>query len=272
MTTALPAAGKRTQSLNRYAYALNNPTTLTDPSGLFPGGQPICMFRSRDNTSGCGSGGYCATMGCGGGGGGQEVNVIPIVNCDSEGNCTTTWQSDGLPFGGIITVTSTDFGPKPGPADFDVNLDAGGIPGFFSQGGSLLNGLQTPRQAATQYCQQHGQLSFNIPHTHIPVTISLSGTLGPANYSATNDINTVFPLFPWPEWLAAGASVDFTINAPAQPMANVSAGFGKNLSVGYFEGPSGPQGISLSVGPSIGPPINISVPTNNACGMLAGGN
>ena len=26
------------QSLNRYAYALNNPTTLTDPSGLGPNG------------------------------------------------------------------------------------------------------------------------------------------------------------------------------------------------------------------------------------------
>jgi hypothetical protein len=36
MTTALPAAGKRTQSLNRYAYALNNPETLTDPMGLGP--------------------------------------------------------------------------------------------------------------------------------------------------------------------------------------------------------------------------------------------
>jgi RHS repeat-associated protein len=109
------------QSLNRYAYALNNPETLTDPSGLFPGGQPICMFRSRDNMSGCGAG-YCETMGCGGEGGGQEVNVIPIVNCDSEGNCTTTWQSDGLPFGGTISVTSTDFGPKPGPNDIDINL------------------------------------------------------------------------------------------------------------------------------------------------------
>jgi RHS repeat-associated protein len=137
--------------------------------------------------------------------------------------------------------------------------------------GAGKNQPQTPRQAATQYCQQHGQLSFNIPFTHIPVTISLSATLGPANYSATNDINAVFPVFPWPEWLAAGAGVDFTINAPAQPTANPSVGLGKNLSLGYFTSHNGPQGISLSLGPSIGPPINVAVPTNNACGMLAGG-
>jgi hypothetical protein len=130
---------------------------------------------------------------------------------------------------------------------------------------------QSPAQAATQYCQQHGQLSFNIPFTHIPVTISLSATLGPANYSATNDINAVFPVFPWPEWLAGGASVDFTINAPAQPTANPSVGLGKNLSLGYFTSHNGPQGVSLSVGPSIGPPINVAVPVNNACGMRAGG-
>jgi hypothetical protein len=133
------------------------------------------------------------------------------------------------------------------------------------------NPTKTPRQAATQYCQQHGQLSFNIPFTNIPVTISASAALGPANFSATNDISTVFPVIPWPEWLGGGASVDLTINAPSEPSSNPNVGFGKNLSVGYFTTPSGPKGMSLSVGPSIGPPINVSVPTNNACGMLVGG-
>ncbi len=131
--------------------------------------------------------------------------------------------------------------------------------------------LQTPRQAATQYCQEHGQLPFNIPFTKSPVTVSASATLGPANYSSTNDLNTVFPLIPWPEWLAGGASVDITINAPSQSSSNPIVGLGKNLSLGYFTSPNGPQGISLSLGPSVGPPINVSVPTNNACGMLAGG-
>jgi hypothetical protein len=147
---------------------------------------------------------------------------------------------------------------------------SGSVPGGGASGQGANNG-QTPQQAATQYCQQHGQLSFNIPFTKIPVTISLSATLGPANYSATNDISAVFPVIPWPEWLAAGASVDVTVNSPAEPSSNPNVGLGKNLSVGYFTTPNGPQGLSLSVGPSIGPPINISVPTNNACGMLVGG-
>jgi hypothetical protein len=151
-------------------------------------------------------------------------------------------------------------GPQP-----PVNAGGG------SGGGGAANNGQTPRQAATQYCQQHGQLSFNIPFTKIPVTISLSATLGPANYSATNDINAVFPVIPWPEWLAAGAGVDVTVNAPTEPSSNPNVGLGKNLSVGYFTTPNGPQGLSLSVGPSIGPPINVSVPANNACGMLVGG-
>jgi RHS repeat-associated protein len=125
-----------------------------------------------------------------------------------------------------------------------------------------------PKEAAADYCRDNGQLSFNIPFTNIPVTVGASTTLGPANFSSTNDINTVFPLFPWPEWLAAGASVDITINAPSEPSINPSAGLGKNLSLGYFTTPNGPQGVSLSLGPSIGPPVNISVPTNNLCGMV----
>jgi hypothetical protein len=127
----------RCQSLNRYAYALNNPTTLIDPMGL-NGADPVCMLRSRDNIGDCGAG-YNATMG-GGGGGGQEWNIIPIVNCDSEGSCTTTWQSDGLPFGGIISVTSFDFGPKAGPADIDINLPGSDAFGLSTSGCSAPAG------------------------------------------------------------------------------------------------------------------------------------
>src|ERR1039458_8621638 len=50
-----PLAGdiSNPQSLNRYAYALNNPTTLTDPTGLCPQG-------SNTNDSG-----YCYGSGLG---------------------------------------------------------------------------------------------------------------------------------------------------------------------------------------------------------------
>lgn len=162
----------------------------------------------------------------------------------------------------------------PGPGDmFGPNGVFGNLslgPNPFSGGGGATN-TQTPRQVATQYCRQHGQLSFNIPFTQVPVTISASATLGPANYSATNDITAVVPVIPWPAWLAAGASIDFTVNAPAEPTSNPSVGLGKNLSLGYFTSNNGPQGISLSVGPSVGPPVNVNIPVNNACGMEVGG-
>lgn len=67
-----------------------------------------------------------------------------------------------------------------------------------------------------------------------------------------------------------GASIDITINAPTKGgFVNPTVGFGKNLAVGYFGTPRGPQGVSLSVGPSIGPPVNLSVPAGNACRVLA---
>jgi RHS repeat-associated protein len=233
------------QTWNRYAYVTNNPLSFTDPTGLI---LSDCYSGDCGQDDNAGDGGGAGGDGTGGGNWLGGVGMGPCYPNNESGD------SDHL----IYTCVSY-----------------GGIPGFSSypvgEGGGAANNGQTPRQAATKYCQQHGQLSFNIPFTKIPVTISLSATLGPANYSATNDINAVFPVIPWPEWLAAGAGVDVTVNAPAEPSSNPNVGLGKNLSVGYFTTPNGPQGLSLSVGPSIGPPINVSVPANNACGMLVGG-
>jgi len=234
------------QTLNLYAYVRNNPLAFIDVDGhdSCPDAPTWDISLGEPN--------------------GADENMDAYDNWDNHGQCqssSSSQNSTSCPQGHIC-VTATWSGNVP-VNNATIQGVLGSVP--------ASNEPQSPRQAATQYCQQHGQLSFNIPFTHIPVTISLSATLGPANYSATNDINTVVPVFPWPEWLAAGASVDFTVNAPAQPTANPTAGLGKNLSLGYFTSHNGPQGISLSVGPSIGPPINVAVPTNNACGMLAGG-
>jgi hypothetical protein len=45
------------QSLNRYAYALNNPTTLIDPTGLSPGDN--CSGKTGASLADCVTGVYC---------------------------------------------------------------------------------------------------------------------------------------------------------------------------------------------------------------------
>jgi len=130
-----------------------------------------------------------------------------------------------------------------------------------------------PKDAAAQYCRDNGQLAFNVPifGHEIPVTISASATGFFANFSSTGDISSVIPLMPGTseEPFNLGASIDITINAPPEPIANPSVGLGRHLGIGYFPTANGPQGVSLSVGPSVGPPVNVTVPVNNVCAMAA---
>ena len=126
-------------------------------------------------------------------------------------------------------------------------------------------------QAATQFCQDRGQLAFNIPFTNIPVTMSGSVTFIFVNYSTTNDITFVFPALPIPPFISGGVGADWTINAPEKPAPTLSVGAGKNASVGTYLTPKGPQGLTWSGGISGGPPVVFSPPpANNACGMRAG--
>jgi RHS repeat-associated protein len=240
------------QSWNRYVYVLNNPGSFTDPLGLE-------VYAAANNG---------AAGGDDGGGGGDDDDD----DDDDGGSDLPCYDGNGQPIDcsqlGPAGIAITVYGTPDQISDEDDEQDSVVQDPSSDQ---QLTQNQSRAQAATQYCRQHGQLSFNVPFTNTPVTISASATLGPANYSSTNDLNAVFPLIPWPEWLAGGASFDITINAPSQPSSNPTVGFGKNLSLGYFTSPSGPQGISISLGPSVGPPINVSVPTENACGMRAGG-
>ena len=227
------------QTWNRYAYVMNNPLAYIDPSGLF-GSCPLGSGPNQQNADG--------SWGCG-----------PAQNCQ-VGEEAVIWGS--WTFCGPQWLPQYLSNVQCSPP---LNCGQGG--GGGGGGGGAANNLN-PADAATQYCQDHGQVAFNIPFTNIPVTMSLSTTAGPANYSATNDINAVVPAFPWPEWLAFGVSLDITIGAPQNPAPNISVGSGKNLSIGTFvPAPGRVQGLSVSVGPSIGPPVNISVPAGNACGV-----
>ncbi len=51
------------QSLNRYVYALNAPTSLTDTTGLSPTGGPACLLDENGNCQGGGGGGSCTIDG-----------------------------------------------------------------------------------------------------------------------------------------------------------------------------------------------------------------
>jgi RHS repeat-associated protein len=220
------------QGWNRYAYVLNSPTTLIDPLGLDYGGDPPCVADPSTGHV------YCGPGGSGGGPGGgpcsQIVMAFGFAHPENQG-CGGTGSGGG---------TGRGVGSPPTP-----------VP----QTG-------TAQQAAAQYCQASGQLAFNIPFTNIPVTISASATAGVVNYSWTNDWSIIIPTLPAPSF---GASIDVTVNAPTQPSPSVNVGAGKNASVGTFLTRSGPQGLTLSVGPSVGPPVTISAPMGNTCGQLA---
>jgi RHS repeat-associated protein len=229
------------QSLNRYSYALNNPTTLTDPLGL------TAIDCSQSNV-------ICTTSTASGGNGGFVGlgSIDPDLECFFDFSPCGYTQSElsgynsAYFFGGYVPPTGGGGGSAPPPKPAPPPPQA-----------------PTPAQAATNYCQQHGQLSFNIPFTHVPVTVGFSAT-GFFSFSTTNDIGITFPP-------SAGASLDITVGAPSGPSIPVAVGSGKNLSVGTFLTPSGAKGFSASFGPSIGSPVTISPPITNACGLKAGG-
>ncbi|MGH9432922.1 MAG: RHS repeat-associated core domain-containing protein [Terriglobia bacterium] len=216
------------QSWNRYAYVGNMPLTFIDPLGLVP------ILEYEQDCSGDTS--FAVP-----GGVGVNANCVDYILEYDDGTGYTTGGGGGGGGGGDGLIA-----PPPPPM--------------------LQNSppqSPTPAQAATNYCQQHGQLSFNIPFTHIPVTIGFSAT-GFLNFSTTNDIGLTFPP-------SAGASLDITVGAPQGPNIPVQVGSGKNLSIGTFLTPSGPRGFSTSLGPSIGSPVTFSPQVANACGLKAGG-
>jgi len=238
-----PLAGSilNPQSLNRYAYVLNNPVNFIDPLGLDGCGESWVSY-----------GGYVDAYGY------HETNRSSGTNppCDTV--------SSLLPLNRFAVQNWIR------TISFYIQLERA-MAALRERQNALTPeriaalGLRRD-EAATQYCQDRGQLAFNIPFTNIPVTATVSGTLGVPNYSWTNDWSVIIPTTPAP---SLGISIDVTVNAPAQPSLSVNVGAGKNLSVGTFLTPNGPQGLTFSVGPSIGPPVTISAPMGNTCGQFA---
>jgi len=238
------------QTLNRYAYVRGNPLAYTDASGL-DGGVALCSTN-------------------------QLACIAGVVY-------------DIFKLGSLIFGSGPEFHgslkPRPGHIEDFPNGESLGIPAGMSipqasdPSGMLLQGLgvsmpsplMNESAAAASDCQNNGQSAFTLPFTKAKVTVSLSTTVGPVNYSSTNDVNSVAPISsPWKlrNWLQFGGSVDITYNAPTTPSPLLYAGSGRNLSLGRFVTKKGFQGWNLSLGPSIGPPTSIQAPLGNICGWV----
>ncbi|MGH9404520.1 MAG: RHS repeat-associated core domain-containing protein [Terriglobia bacterium] len=112
------------QSLNRYAYALNNPTTLTDPSGLDANGSTNCVPNSSGGVT-C-SGPTTATV--------TALALPPVINpCAMTPPASYGGPPSCVPvfyFGGTLSVTSSgapsgggtpEPAPKPTPPGLQVS-------------------------------------------------------------------------------------------------------------------------------------------------------
>jgi RHS repeat-associated protein len=108
------------QSMNRYAYALNNPTSSIDPSGL-------------EDEQGCGDDDDCGGDG-GSGDGGPPLGCSPSCT-DQNGNGYTGTSTGGISGGPGTTV--------------DVNADTGnnGFDGSYLDGGNIPQDPNGPGNA-----------------------------------------------------------------------------------------------------------------------------
>ncbi|MGH9433863.1 MAG: RHS repeat-associated core domain-containing protein, partial [Terriglobia bacterium] len=91
-----PVGGDLTnpQSLNRYAYALNNPESLTDPSGLCPPDEPCGHLLDPSTCDGIACAGSLS-----GGGGQDEFELLQLAAGMCLGNCT---DAGGVQFTGYL--------------------------------------------------------------------------------------------------------------------------------------------------------------------------
>jgi RHS repeat-associated protein len=107
------------QSFNRYAYALNNPTSFTDPSGL--------------NDSDCGNNPNCGAQGAGGGGGGNSGCSVDDASC---GGCDPPWPDCVAPQPYFPPIPPIDWGSDPGSFG-----ETGGLPTGLPPVGGGLGGI-----------------------------------------------------------------------------------------------------------------------------------
>ncbi len=272
------------QSLNRYAYALNNPATFTDPLGLQPGddsgyGGVDCRSwqyaESHAECQGPGSpwcfesdlyGGPCPTGtlgfpvgggGYGGGGGGSASSAPPAGQPPLAGNAA---------FPNGSNVCSIIFIPGVGP-----QLSCTRTP--FPSPGIIVGIGATVGSFAAYVLHKPWQMSWIVPLAPEPGVLGV----GPAGDFAWNPATRTFCM-----GLGAGISAGHnaaigpllfakTFNGiPAFPsgvngiLSGSSASFGGNLSNG-FGGQVTANGAGIAAGPTLGAPGVSAAYTYSGC-------
>ncbi len=270
------------QSLNRYTYVLNNPLAFNDPTGLVCDGANQSWWGSGPLADGTGifTQDDCTASGGSWGGPGVPPDNGPS-NPALSGVCPAQYVSCTFqPNGNVIANSGGGSGYIFYTAPYQDSANGLGyfwapvvfVGGDSGDGNGSGLSIPTPAEAATKFCEDHGQVASTIRGTNIPITASLSATAGPVNYNTKNEITPVIPAFPWPEWLSFGAGVDVGINVPAGSAPSWSAGLGKNLGISFFSNAKGKTtGVNLNIGLSVGPPVTVSPGSANACGLRAGG-
>jgi hypothetical protein len=189
----------RCQSLNRYAYVLNNPARFTDRLGL-SAQSPACLSRRRAMvTGGSGSCGGIYEGGSGGvsidGGGAIPIGLFgdgspaggeSAVQCPSSG--CSGFNSDGIwwEYGGVAR-SNVGFFSCVGTGSFSTENAAGAAAVNCINGQSIAENIEYGGNIT--YDPLTGKYSFTLPVSGTPSSVDIPGNI-PSGLEAAADYHT----------------------------------------------------------------------------------
>jgi len=256
------------QTLNLYTYVANNPTNVIDPLGNHcMAGEGICsggVDPMANDTSNDSLGNADVWGGLAGAFGNQWI--VGCYDCP-------VGQKAGLYFAGngLIQISISDNGTiLPGCQDcalatgtFYPNSAPGAVVPPGPQTGSPPVGGPGSRPPGSPGCESGANAAGKTIGGH---TFTQTATLCFFTCVSSNgDTSAGSPSF--------GLTFDTSIDEPTEaipqtgiPAPLIAFGLGKFVSVGSYVTSTGPSGLFFSFGPSLGPPISVSIPVGNGNG------